>query len=185
MRPSSSATTVTTVWPVPSSRAGTPANARWRSTRSGSAASSRARSRSPPAAPAISSARSGGVPSATRRAAIVLVGDRRELDAHAARRDRDQLRRHESASTMKSVVGGGSSIVFSSRAAPSALSRWNSWRMITLRAPSTGASDAWRMISPPDRRRWRARRAGPRGRRGARRRARAGRRGCRRRRRRR
>ena len=63
--------------PVPSSRAGRRRSARRRSTRSGSAASTRARSRSPPATPATSSARVGGTPSATRRAARTVGGDRR------------------------------------------------------------------------------------------------------------
>ena len=147
MRPSSSATTVTTVCPLPSSRAGTPEKARWRSTKSGSASSSRARSRSPPATLAISSARSGGVPSATRRAAIVVAA----IGANSMRTHRDAMVTRsggtKSASTTKCVEGGGSSSVLSRRPAPAALSRWNSWSTRTLRAPSTGASDAWRTIS--------------------------------------
>ena len=52
-----------------------------------------------------------------------------------------------SASTMKMVLGGGSSSVFNRRAAAAASSRWKSCRIITLRLPSTGASDALRMMS--------------------------------------
>ena len=46
----------------------------------------------------------------------------------------------KSARTTNVVDGGGSSIVLSRRAAASAVRRWNSWRTMTLRAPSTGAS---------------------------------------------
>ncbi len=52
-----------------------------------------------------------------------------------------------SASTMNTALAGGSSMVFSRRAAPSASSRWNSCSSITLRLPSMGAIDALRMIS--------------------------------------
>ena len=53
----------------------------------------------------------------------------------------------KSASTMNIVEAGGSSSVFNRRAAPSALSRWNSSSTITWRSPSTGAREAMRMIS--------------------------------------
>ena len=52
-----------------------------------------------------------------------------------------------SARITNTVDGGGSSTVFSRRAAPSGRSRWNSSRMSTFRCPSTGESEATRMIS--------------------------------------
>ena len=45
------------------------------------------------------------------------------------------------------VDAGGSSNVLSSRAAPSADNRWNSWRIMTFRSLSTGAREAPWMIS--------------------------------------
>ena len=92
---SSSSTSRITVAPVPSRRRGSSANARRRSTSAGSPASRRARSRSPPAAATTSPAVSASTPSATQPRREHVVGDRAEVDAHAARGDRDQVGRHE------------------------------------------------------------------------------------------
>ena len=123
------------------------ANAPRRSANCGSAASRRARSRSPPAAPRPVGAGSASAPSATRRSASAAAG----IGPNSMRTQRDAIVTRstgtKSASTTKCVDAGGSSIVFSRRPAPTALSRWNSWRISTLRSPSTGARAAWRTIS--------------------------------------
>ncbi len=95
MRASRSVVAATTVAPVPSSVRGNSAKARRRSANCGSAASNRARVRSPPAATAACAAWSGSVPSATNRAVECRGGDRAELDPNTPRRDRHQVDGHE------------------------------------------------------------------------------------------
>ena len=100
-----------------------------------------------PAATAACAAWSGSVPSATSRA----VSAGAAIGPNSTRTHRDAIVTRstgtKSARTMKWVDAGGSSIVFNRRPAPTALSRWNSWRISTLRSPSTGDRAAWRTIS--------------------------------------
>ena len=81
--------------PVPFSWCGARANASRRAASSGSLASTRARSRSPSAALAAAAAASGATPSAHQALGDDVDPDRSEVDPNAARRDRDQVVRHE------------------------------------------------------------------------------------------
>ena len=76
----------------------------------------------PPAAATTVPAVSASIPSASSRAVRTLVGDRAEVDAHAARGDRDQVGGTKSASTRNVVEAGGSSIVLRRAAAASPVS---------------------------------------------------------------
>ena len=179
MRASKSSVAATTVAPVPSMMRGSSANARRRSANWGSAASRRARVRSPPAAEAAAAACPASVPSTSSRASRSAAA----IGPNSTRTHRDTIVTRstgtKSARTTKWVDAGGSSIVFSSRPAPTALSRWNSWRMSTLRSPSTGDRAAWRTISAACSAEIAGPRARSRARRGARRPAPAWRHGCR------
>ena len=142
-----SSTTVTTVNPVPSSRAGIAANAARRAASPGSLTSTRARSRLPADAAAADADAAASCPSATKAAVIAASG----IGENSMRTQREAMVTSSastwSASTTNTVLAGGSSRVFNNLAAPSAVRRWNSSRIITLRSLSTGASDAVRMIS--------------------------------------
>ncbi len=100
----------------------------------------------PPAA-AASSAACASTPSSRRRSAMASTS----IARNSIRAHRDEIVTRscgtKSARITNVVDGGGSSIVFSISAAPSGRRRWNSSRIITLRSPSIGASDAVRTIS--------------------------------------
>ncbi|MDQ3351550.1 MAG: hypothetical protein M3501_06270 [Actinomycetota bacterium] len=109
--------------------------------RSSSDTRRRARSTSPLAASAATRAIAGSLPSATSSSTTRSSS----TAPNAMRTQREAIVTSsggtKSAQIRKIVDAGGSSIDFSRIAAASGRTRWNSFKMSTLRSPSTGAID--------------------------------------------